>query len=198
MNSTNKEQITRKEAIKRTSYLLGGVIFAPNIIGLLNGCSPNRTTDWQPELFNEYEAKLVSNLADVILPKDDHPSASDVGVPSFIESMVSTVYSEEQREMFLKGLNEFGTLAQGTLEIDFSESLEEDRYRFTYQQNETAIQQRNESANEPSFFLMFKELTILGYFTSEVGATQVLRYEAVPGYYSGCMPFDEVGKTWAT
>lgn len=174
------------------------MIFAPSIIGLLNGCSPNRTTDWQPVLFNEYEAKLVTTLADVIMSKDDYPSASEVGVPSFIESMVSTVYSEEQREMFLKGLNEFGSLAQGSLQIDYSESLEEDRYRFTYQQNETALQLRDESTNEPSFFLMFKELTILGYFTSEIGATQVLRYEAIPGYYSGCIPFEEVGKTWAT
>lgn len=198
MKQRTKDQITRKEAIKRTSFLLGGVIFAPNIVGLLNGCTPDQTTEWKPELFNEYEANLVTTLADVIMPKDDYPSASEVGVPSFIESMVSTVYNEEQRELFLKGLNDFGSIAQSTLQIDFSESLEEDRYRFTYQQNETALEMRSESTNEPSFFLMFKELTILGYFTSEVGATQVLRYEAVPGYYSGCMPFDEVGKTWAT
>ncbi len=198
MKSGKTDQITRKEAIKRTSYLLGGVIFAPNIIGLLNGCTPNRTTDWKPELFNDYEAKLVTSLADVIMPKDDYPSASEVGVPSFIESMVSTVYSEEQREMFLKGLNDFGSIAKETLQIDFSESLEEDRYRLTYAQNKTDLEVRNESGDEPSFFLMFKELTILGYFTSEIGATQVLRYEPVPGYYSGCMPFDEIGKTWAT
>lgn len=198
IKTLKNDQITRKEAIKRTSFLLGGVIFAPNIIGLLNGCTPNRSADWKPALFNEYEAKMVSALADVIMPKDDYPSATEVGVPSFIESMVSTVYSKEQRELFLKGLNDFGSVAQGTLQIDFSESLEEDRYHFTYQQNETALQGRNEFGNDPSFFLMFKELTILGYFTSEIGATQVLRYEAVPGYYSGCMPFIEVGKTWAT
>lgn len=198
MEIKEKEKITRKEALKRTSYLLGGVIFTPNMIGLLNGCSPNRTTDWKPVLFNHYEAKLVTTLADVIMPKDDYPSASEIGVPSFIESMVSTVYSEEQRKMFLNGLNDFGSLARGTLHIDFSESIEDQRFLFTYEQNEAALQLSNESASEPSFFMMFKELTILGYFTSEIGATQVLRYEPVPGYYSGCTPFDEVGKTWAT
>lgn len=198
MDVKNRKEITRKEAIKRSSYLLGGVIFAPSILGLLNGCSPKHSTDWQPEFFSASEAKLVTTLADVIMPKDDYPSASEVGVPSFIESMVSTVYNEEQRNLFLKGLNDFGSLAQGTLQIDFTESLDEDRFRFTYEQNQIAIQSRNESNQEPSFFLMFKELTILGYFTSELGATQVLRYEPTPGYYNGCMPFDEIGKTWAT
>lgn len=198
MELKNRDEITRKEAIKRSSYLLGGVIFAPSILGLLNGCSPKRTSDWVPEFFSEYEARLVTTLADVIMPKDDYPSASEVGVPSFIESMVSTVYNEEQRELFIKGLNDFGSLAQGTLQIDFSESLEEDRFRFTYEQNQAALQLQTESNNNPSFFLMFKELTILGYFTSEVGATQVLRYEPTPGFYNGCMPFDEIGKTWAT
>lgn len=198
MDLKRKDEITRKEAIRRSGYLLGGVIFAPSIVGLLNGCTVKRTEGWEPEFFSEYEANLVTALADVIMPKDDYPSASEVGVPSFIESMVSTVYNQEQRNAFMQGLNEFGSLAQGTLQIDFTESVDEDRYRFTYEQNQTALQLRNEPNSEPSFFLMFKELTILGYFTSEVGATQVLRYEPTPGFYNGCMPFDEIGKTWAT
>jgi hypothetical protein len=48
--------------------------------------------------------------------------------------------------------------------------------------------------------LMAKELTLLGFFTSEPGATQVLQYIAVPGSYKGCVPLAEAGngKTWAT
>jgi hypothetical protein len=40
----------------------------------------------------------------------------------------------------------------------------------------------------------------MGYFTSEVGATKVLQYEAVPGAYKGCIPLKEAGqgRTWAT
>jgi hypothetical protein len=33
-----------------------------------------------------------------------------------------------------------------------------------------------------------KELTILGFFTSEIGATKVLKYTPVPGRYNGCVP----------
>jgi hypothetical protein len=46
---------------------------------------------------------------------------------------------------------------------------------------------------------MTKELTLLGFFTSQVGATQVLQYVAVPGSYHACIPLEEAGngKTWA-
>ena len=47
------------------------------------------------------------------------------------------------------------------------------------------------------FFRMMKELTLLGYYTSEVGATRELRYEPVPGRYEGCVPFTTIGRTWA-
>jgi hypothetical protein len=57
----------------------------------------------------------------------------------------------------------------------------------------------NKEAKRP-FILMAKELTLLGFFTSEPGATQVLQYIAVPGSYKGCIPLAEAGngKTWAT
>ena len=49
----------------------------------------------------------------------------------------------------------------------------------------------------PSFFRTFKELTVVGYYTSEIGATRELRYVQVPGRFEGCVPFDRVGRTWA-
>ena len=62
---------------------------------------------------------------------------------------------------------------------------------------------KTEDAGTPPkrpFILTLKELTMLGYFTSEPGATQVLQYNPVPGAYKGCIPVSEAGngKTWAT
>ncbi len=51
--------------------------------------------------------------------------------------------------------------------------------------------------DELAFFRTAKELTLLGYYTSEPGATRELRYAAVPGAYRGCVPLAEVGRTWA-
>ncbi len=186
--------IDRKEAIKRTGLLLGGVIFAPNILGILKGCTA-QTGDWTPVLFSHSQANTVTALADVILPADGTPAASEVGVPQFIETMVNETYTDEQRDAFLAGLDKFTEDSRAELQVDFTEGTDEQRYDFTYFQNRLAVE---EPYGEAPFILIFKELTMLGYFTSEVGATQVLRYEAVPGIYDGCMPFEEVGRTWAT
>ena len=49
----------------------------------------------------------------------------------------------------------------------------------------------------PPFFSQLKELTIAGYYTSEVGATQELQWAAAPGRYDADVPLSEVGRTWA-
>jgi hypothetical protein len=48
------------------------------------------------------------------------------------------------------------------------------------------------------FWGQIKDLTVTGYFTSEVGCTQALRYEPVPGRYDGEMPYKKGDKAWAT
>jgi len=190
------KKIDRKEAIKRTALLIGGSVFAPNVLGVLKGCTAQPGVDWNPVLFTNEQARLVSSLADMILPADEYPSASEVGVPAFIESMINDVYTEEQRNKFLDGLEAFAEKSRIELGSEYYNSTEEDRFQFTYNENQNSLEiDRDEDV---PFFLRFKELTILGYFTSEVGATEVLRFEAVPGMYDGCMPFEEVGKTWAT
>lgn len=51
--------------------------------------------------------------------------------------------------------------------------------------------------DEVAFFRAMKELTLLGYYTSQPGATRELRYAAVPGRYDGCVPVDAGTRTWA-
>ena len=47
------------------------------------------------------------------------------------------------------------------------------------------------------YFRMMKELALLGYFTSEIGATQALRYTETPGRYDPCVPYTPGEKSWA-
>ncbi|SHK91995.1 gluconate 2-dehydrogenase subunit 3 family protein [Rhodothermus profundi] len=47
------------------------------------------------------------------------------------------------------------------------------------------------------FFRIMKELTIVGYYTSEVGATQELQLNLVPGRYDACVPYEQIGRAWA-
>jgi hypothetical protein len=192
----NSNHINRREAIKRAGLLLGGVAFAPNILGVLQGCTAKPGVDWEPVLFTDEQARLITSISDIILPKDDYPSASEAGVPAFIESMVNDVYTDEQRDNFLKKLDDFREEARLELETEFYEESNERQYQFAYNKNENSLNV-NPGDGTP-FFIQLKELVLLGYFTSEVGATEVLQYLPVPGKYEGCIPLEEVGKTWAT
>lgn len=185
----------RREAIKRTAAIMGGVIFAPSILGVLSGCTA--TDDpWNPVLFDRNQAALTKALSETIIPETDTPGAIEVGVPGFIEKMVHEVYTEEQRIAFLEGLDLFASECVKTTGRAFTDLSSDEELEYALEMNRIAL--ADLSVAVPHFFLVFKELTMVGYFTSEVGATQVLRYAAIPGFYDGCMPFEEVGRTWAT
>ena len=192
----------RREALRRTAILMGGVVSAPAIMGVLKGCAAKPGIDWKPEFLNEDQASIITQVSDIIIPRTDTPGAKDVGVPSFIDQMLKEVYSKEDQDRFTQGLEAFNAEAQKAHGDDFSDLDEEDQAAFVKKMHDEAINAERSADTAPPrpFILMMKELTMLGFFTSEPGATQVLQYVPVPGAYKGCIPLSEAGngRTWAT
>lgn len=186
----------RREAIRRTAVLLGGVVFAPTAAGVLNGCTARSGLDWTPEFFSQDEARLITALAEIIIPETDTPGAAEAGVPAFIEEMVFTAYDEEARAHFMTGLEAFNERAGEAHGSDYVDLPRDEQHAFAEAENAAAIEGEAEAPETP-FFLIMKELTLMGYFTSEVGATEHLQHEPVPGRYDGCAPLEEVGRAWA-
>jgi gluconate 2-dehydrogenase gamma chain len=192
----------RREALKRTAWIMGGAVSAPAIMGILKGCKAEPTLDWKPTFLSEEQGLLVSQVSDIIIPKTETPGAKEVGVPRFIDEMLREVYTKEDQDTFINALKEFSDEAvkqQGDpfVELDAAKQLE-----FVTAQHDAAVKAAKETKPAPPrpFVLMMKELTMLGFFTSKAGATEVLQYEPVPGAYKGCLPLSEAGngKTWAT
>lgn len=80
------------------------------------------------------------------------------------------------------------------------EEKEEQKQNSTQESEKTSLEKQQEKpkANPPRhYFRMMKELTLLGYFTSEIGQTKALRYEQAPGRYEGCVPYTKGEKAWA-
>lgn len=192
----------RREALKRTALLMGGMVSAPAIMGVLKGCSAKPGIDWKPVFLKEDQASVVSTVSEIIIPRTDTPGAKDAGVPSFIDQMLSEVYSKEDQESFISGLQEFNDAANKEYGEDFADLDEEDQTAFVKKVHDAAVNAENTTDPAPKrpFILNMKELTLLGFFTSEPGATQVLQYVPVPGAYKGCIPLSEAGngRTWAT
>jgi hypothetical protein len=191
----------RREALKRTALLMGGVVSAPAIAGILKGCTPKPGVDWTPVFLQQDQAAIVSNVSEIIIPKTDTPGAKDVGVPGFIDKMLKEVYSEEDQKFFMDGLAAFNDEAKKEFGDEFLDLSEEDQKALVKKVHDAAIEAERTTKPAPKrpFILMMKELTMLGFFTSEAGATQVLQYLPVPGSYKGCVPVSEAGngRTWA-
>lgn len=181
--------MNRREVIKRTAILMGGVVSAPAIMGILKGCKAKPGVAWQPKYFTQEQAYVITEMAEIIIPKTDTAGAKDAGVPAFIEELIFEAYNEADRSKFMSSLEDFTTTS------GFINLSAEEQTKVVTEAHAKAIEERPE---ERPFVMMMKELTMLGYFSSKPGATEVLRYEAVPGYYNGCMPLEEVGRTWAT
>lgn len=181
--------------------VLGYAISAPVLAGVMKGCKASPELTFNPVFLTPDQARLVSELAEIIIPKTDTPGAKDVGVPGFIDVMVKECFKPEDQELFTTGLKEFdegAKSAKGDLFVDLSD---EDRVAYVKQVHDEAVTAMSNPENRDKprpFVLTVKELTLVGFFTSQPGAEQVLQYEAVPGAYKGCIPLAEVGKTWAT
>lgn len=192
----------RREALKRTAWLMGGIVSAPAIMGVLKGCTASPTIDWKPVFLSKDQATLVSEVAEIIIPKTDTPGAKDTGVPAFIDLILKDVYPKEDQDRFTEGLKAFDAEAQKTYHDAFVDLDPEQQQEFVKKIHDEAIlvEKNTKPAPKRPFILMMKELTMLGFFTSKEGATQVLQYDPVPGAYKGCIPVNEAGngKTWAT
>lgn len=235
------DEITRREALRRTAWLIGGAVSAPTLAGVLAGCGVDRSAG-SPKVLTAGQLALVGAIAEHIIPETDSPGAKAVHVDRFIDEMLASYYPEEERALFLAGLEDVDERARqahgsGFLECTPEQQLdlllELDRESFgadrsatdrsaTEEPAESDVRERIEGGDSPlppeaeadtvqwihgesrsreragaPFFRTMKELTVVGYYTSEVGATVELRHEAVPGRYEGCVPFSQIGRTWA-
>ena len=166
--------------------------------------------------FSKEDVSFINDVAEVILPKTDTPGAKDANVGATIAVIATDCYTDAQRENFKAGLKDIDTRAQSQfgkpfllLDSDSKTTLlsELDREANAYNKE---VGLRDVATDKPSdrepgtdkplphAFSLVKQMSLYTFFTSEVGATKVLRYVAVPGYYNGELEYKKGDKAWAT
>lgn len=174
--------IPRREALQRLALLVGTTLSVP-VQAALRG----ETSNDVPLVFSAGQQKLIADLAEVIIPTTDTPGAKAAGVDQFIGHVIGHCTAPTQQETFQKGLQQTDTFSQAAFGKSFSELENPQRIEIVNQ-----LTQR-----EKQFFLNLRELTIVGYFTSEIGATEALEYLPVPGRFQGDIPLKSDQKAWA-
>ncbi len=181
----------RREALKHSAVILG-MVSASSVLGVMSGCTAGRSIDWVPTVLTEDQAKLVGDIAERIIPKSDTPGALDAGVDAFIDAMLNGYLEPVEKEAFMTGLMEIDAIAESLYGKKFSalKPEEQDASLTSMAEEADALEGK---AREIAFFPKIKELTITGYFTSELVAEKHLNYQPVPGEFVGCIDIEEVG-----
>ena len=160
---------------------------------LLSGCA---TTAPAPAKFSAENIALLDEIAETILPRTETPGAKDAKVGEFMSVYVNDCYTLDERAIFHKGLLSLEAQSNKTYGRGFMALQPAERTAFISQLDQEA---RTTVANGGiHYFTMIKQLTLFGFFTSQAGATQVLRHLPIPGRYDGALAYKPGDRGWAT
>ena len=142
----------------------------------------------------------VVAMIDQIIPATDTPGAKGARVNEFIDLILTEWATPEERKNFLDGLAGIDKQSQALYGKNFSDATVEQQAVQLRAIDDAVMTNRSvrprhgntvpkpDSQLEGNFWEVFKRITIHGYYTSEVGFTQELKLEIIPGAQHGCNP----------
>jgi hypothetical protein len=192
------DQDNRRLFMKKMAALFGATTAA----AVLSGCSlpvAEQFAVQRPKpsqngtLFSEHELSVLYSLCETILPKTNTPSAVEVGCHEFVPHQLQHCHSKQQQDDCKKIINTVDMQALKKFGKTFILLQPQ-------QQQQLLIDIESDSVSsdvEKGQFRFLKALIVFGYFTSEVGTTQVLNYRPVPGGFIGSIPANSDTKSWS-
>jgi len=212
----------RRKALKNMGLAMGYTVATPTLVSIMQSCKGETVMEWTPDFFTKDQGTVLTKLVDIILPKTDTPSASEVQVNLFIDRFINEVVEEEQQGFIKmitgrfmdKALKDSGEetatdisleALEKTLASAFDVSKEEEAkngeaveaYMMAMAEGKEAILDDNVATQ--TFASNLRNMTIMGYKTSEYIGEEVLNYLPVPGGYVACGDVQELsgGKAWS-
>jgi hypothetical protein len=186
--------MTRREALLKMALALGATVAGPRLLAAA----------FQPGLpagFTPADLALLDEIGDTIIPPTHVPGAKAAGIGAFIAMMINDCYEADDQAVFKAGLvllpanytakygEPFLTGQPANRTAFLNELDQEQRTHTSRLRKERRDAGLPENGGAPHYFRLMKELTLLGYFTSEIGSTQALRYLEVPGRFDGDVPY---------
>jgi Gluconate 2-dehydrogenase subunit 3 len=194
-----EETMLRRDLLRVLSAAAVTPVLPPDLSLLLRQAQP--VPGYTRRTFTPHQNDTVVAMIDLILPETDTPGAKAARVNEFMDVILTDWATEEERVQFLNGLNEVDAQSTMLYGKDFVSA--------TFAQQTPLLQALDDSIDWPhgpvadkdesdkevpflqlkgEFFRSFKHMTIHGYYTSEIGFTQELKLEIIPGSYHGCAP----------
>lgn len=174
---------------------------------------------WTPTALTPAQASTLDAVAEAIMPRTDTPGARELGVPQFVDRALASWSTPADAAAVRRGLDRVEADARAAHGAGFAaltaaqQTALLERYDAEGRgpktppagvgrgETETGLSNAPRAAVEPPkgpfFFAVLKDLVTVGYFTSKVGSTEVVRWDPSPGAYHGSVPLKEIGRAWA-
>jgi hypothetical protein len=183
---SDRELLTRREVVRRALAGAGATLFLGSTALINAACAERTERNERNEaavdlpLFSASEIAWLDEVAETILPQTDTPGAKAAEVGAFIALMVTDCFSPVDQQHLA---------AAPQQRLVLLERIDQQRY-------DQAVQME-QAETAPHYFHAIKELTVLGYFTSEIGYNQALRYIETPGRFDPCVEYEAGEPMWA-
>lgn len=182
--------MNRREAVKATTALLGGVLITSN--GFLIACARDASKGPTKALSLDDES-LIEEIADTLLPTTpSSPGAKAAGAGAAINLLLTDCYEPDQQKGVVNGLNAFRSTCRKRCGDNFASLPQIEREQVLREVDAEA-----QKVGPTHYFALVRQLALQAYFSSEVGMTKALRYVMVPGKWVGCVPLSPGQPAWA-
>jgi hypothetical protein len=188
--------MNRREALSAVGFLMGGTIIGAE--AFLSGCtkkSPVRTG-----LLTADQVAFLDEVGETILPATpSSPGAKEAKIGEFIDVMLKDCYTANDQKILVEGITKLDNTSKTKFDKAFVNLTPEKRHELLLGLEAEAFSYRKSKKEEDPehYYSMMKQMTLLGYFSSEVGATKALNHVAVPGRYEACVPLKPGQKAWS-
>lgn len=189
--------MNRRDALSRVALIFGGTVIGAE--AFLSGCRTS-TSETAVLTFDPDVVSLLDEVGETILPTTaSSPGAKASAIGEFMKVMVTDCYEEKDQDIFMEGIGLLNKASDDKFGKEFMGLSEQEKHDLIVQiDKEAKAYNDTKTESDPEhYFTMMKQLTIWGYFSSEVGATKALRYIETPGRYEGCMDYTKGDKAWA-
>jgi hypothetical protein len=187
----------RRELFRLLSAAAVAPVLTPDFLTLLRQAQPS--ADYKIRTFSPHQNATVLAMIDLIIPATDTPGAKGARVNEFMDVILTDWAIPQERAEFLTGLDDVDVQSSALFGKTFLEitpaqqtallrSLDDAVDWHRSDPREPAPRDQRDSELRGEFFRVFKKMTIHGYYTSEIGFTQELKLEIIPGAQHGCVP----------
>ena len=186
------------ESIAGMSALIPGLSLVPELEAFAQDVHARAQTATALRTLTPPQDALVTWIAELLLPETDTPGATSVGVNRFIDLLITESMQESQRDRFLAGLAAIDARSQSLHGAPFVSMGKEQQQSLMraldvpwpepYRTPEEIAALEDAPLTAEGAFALLKRLVILGYFTAEPVAKQLINAPIIPGRYDGCVP----------